>query len=51
MIVNLVRRAKQTKNEAVQQNANSTRHAFARLAFADYMNRFIAGDRTPRGPE
>ena len=28
-----------------------TRRTPARLAFADHMNRFIAGDRTPGSPE
>jgi hypothetical protein len=35
----------------VHQTDLRTRRTPARLAFADHMNRFIAGDRTPRGPK
>jgi len=38
MIGILVRRREQTKNEAVQQNANPTRRTSAHLAFAHYMD-------------
>jgi hypothetical protein len=41
MIGILVRRREQTENEVVQQTDTA-----ARLAFADHMNRFVAGDRT-----
>ena len=51
MIGNLVGRSEQTENEAVQQTDLRTRRTPARLAFADHMNRFIAGDRTPGSPE
>jgi hypothetical protein len=42
MIGILVRRREQTENEVVQKTDTA-----ARLAFADHMNRFVAGDRTP----
>src|SRR5271165_6700061 len=45
MIGNLVRRSEKTEDEAVQQNGHSTRHTFARLAFANHMYRLVAGDR------
>ena len=46
MIGILVRRREQTENEVVQHTDTT-----ARLAFADHMNRFVAGDRTPSSPE
>jgi hypothetical protein len=51
MIGNLVRRSEKTEDEAVQQNGHSTRHTFARLAFANHMDRLVAGDRAPSSPE
>ena len=39
----LARRREQVENEAVQQTDLRTRRSPARLAFADHMNRFIAG--------
>jgi hypothetical protein len=51
MIGNLVRRREKTENEAVQQNGYSTRRTFARLSFANHMDRFVAGDRAPSSPE
>src|SRR5271157_4305706 len=51
MIGNLARRREKTENEAVQLTDLRTRRTPARLAFADHMNRFIAGDRTPGSPE
>src|SRR5271165_7055925 len=47
MIGNLARCSKQIENEAVQETNLRTRRIPARLAFADHMHRFIAGDRTP----
>jgi hypothetical protein len=35
----------------VQQNANPTRRTFARLTFADHVDRFVACDRAPGSPE
>jgi hypothetical protein len=35
------------ENEAVRENAPFLRRTPARIAFANHMNRFIAGDRTP----
>ena len=46
MIGILVRCREQTENEVVQETDTA-----ARLAFADHMNRFVAGDRTPSSPE
>jgi NH3-dependent NAD+ synthetase len=51
MIGNLARRSEQTENELVQQNAHSTRRTLARWAFADHMDRLVAGDGTPSSPE
>ncbi len=51
MIGNLARRSEQTENKAVQCTDLRTRSTPARLAFADHMHRFIAGDRTPSSPE
>jgi hypothetical protein len=39
--------AKQTENEAVQYTDLRTRRTPVRLAFANHMNRFVAGDRAP----
>jgi hypothetical protein len=50
MIVNLVRRREQTENEAVQQTDLRSRRSPARLAFADHMNRFIAGSSYAKLP-
>src|ERR1700676_962845 len=50
MIGNLARRSEQTENKAVQCTDLRTRRTPARLAFADHMHRFIAGDRTPSSP-
>ena len=46
MIGILVRRREQTENEVVQYTDTA-----ARLAFADHMNRFVAGNRTSSSPE
>jgi hypothetical protein len=46
MIGILVRRREQTEHEVVQKTDTA-----ARLAFADHMNRLVAGDRTPSSPE
>src|SRR5262245_31027622 len=51
MIGNLVRRREKTEDEAVQQNGYSTRRTFARLSFANHMDRLVAGDRAPSSPE
>jgi hypothetical protein len=51
MIRNLVRRSEQTENEVVQQNDILICRTPTRSAFADHVNRFIAGDRTPSSPE
>ena len=48
MTVNLVRRSEQTENEEVQQ---TDLRAPVRLAFANHMDRLVAGDRTPSAPE
>jgi hypothetical protein len=44
MLVNLVRRRKQTENEEVQQTDLC---ASVRLAFANHMDRLVAGNRAP----
>src|SRR5271166_4627964 len=44
-------RAEQTKNEAMEETALRRRRASVRLAFADHMDRFVAGDRVPSSPE
>src|SRR5271169_3368332 len=46
MIGILVRRREQAENEVVQETDTA-----ARLAFANHMNRFVAGDRAPSSPE
>ena len=51
MIGNLARRSEQTENEVVQQKDILIRRTPTRLAFADHVNRFIAGDCTPSSPE
>jgi hypothetical protein len=51
MIGNLDHRSEQTENEPVQSTDLRTRRTPARLAFADHMNRLVAGDRTPSSPE
>ncbi len=51
MIGHLAIRSEQTENKAMKQNGHSSRCTPARLAFADHMDRFIAGDRTPSSPE
>ena len=51
MIGNLAPRSEQTENEAVQQTDLRTRRTPVRLAFADHLNRLIAGDRAPSSPE
>jgi len=51
MVGNLVRRCEQTNNKGMEQTNPRLRRASARLAFADHMDRFIAGDRTPSSPE
>ena len=48
MIGILVRRREQTENEAMQET--DLRCTATRLAFADHMNRFVAGDGTPSSP-
>jgi hypothetical protein len=45
------RRAKQTKNEAMEKTGPGRRCASRGLTFADHMNRFITGDRAPGSPE
>ena len=50
MIGNLARRSEQIENEAVQQTDLRTRLTPARLAFADHMHRFIAGNVGSRAP-
>jgi hypothetical protein len=50
-IGNLARRREQIENEAVQQTDLRTNRIPAGLAFADHMNRLIAGDRAPNSPE
>src|SRR6202171_5307189 len=42
---------KHTYNKAMEQTDFRTRRTPVRLAFADHMNRFIAGDSAPRTPE
>src|SRR5260370_8795583 len=51
MIGNLARRSEQTKNEAMEKTAPRRQRASVRLAFADHMDRFVAGDRAPSSPE
>ena len=51
MIGNSVRRREQTENEAVNKTDLRTRRTPVRLAFANHMNRFVAGDRAPSSPE
>ena len=48
MIVNLVRRRKQTENEEVQQTDLC---ASVRLAFANHMDRLVAGNCAPSAPK
>src|SRR6516164_10063866 len=48
MIVNLVRRRKQTENEEVQQTDLC---ASVGLAFADHMDRLVAGNCAPSAPK
>ena len=43
--------AEQAENEAVHQNNPPTRSTLASLAFADHMDRLVAGDRTPSSPK
>src|SRR5208282_4780673 len=43
--------AEQAENEAVHQNNPPTRSILASLAFADHMDRLVAGDRTPSSPK
>src|ERR1700731_773662 len=43
--------SKHTNNKAVQRTGPGAHRTPARLAFADHMNRFIAGDRTPGSPK
>ena len=49
MIGNSVRRREQTENEVVQYLR--TRRTPVGLAFANHMNRFVAGDRAPSSTE
>jgi hypothetical protein len=42
---------KHTYNKAMEQTDFRTRRTPVRLAFADHMNHFIAGDSAPRTPE
>src|SRR5260370_42413868 len=51
MIGNLARRSEQTKNEAMEKTAPRRQRASVRVAFADHMDRFGAGDRAPSSPE
>ena len=51
MIGNLARRREKTENEAVKLTDPRTRRTPARLAFADHMDRLVAGDRAPSSPE
>jgi len=51
MIGNLVRRREETNNEVVQQTDLRTRRTSVRLAFANHMDRLVAGDGAPSSPE
>jgi hypothetical protein len=51
MIGKLARRSEQTENKAVQQTDLRTRRTPARLAFADHLDRLVAGDCAPTCPE
>jgi hypothetical protein len=51
MIGHLAIRSEQTENEAMKQNGHSSRCTPARLAFADHMDRFIAGDSIRQAPQ
>ena len=51
MIGNLVGRREETNNEAVQQTHLDAHRTPPRLAFADHMNRFVAGDCAPGAPK
>jgi len=50
MIGNLVRRREKTEDEAPQQNGYSTRRTFARLSFANHMDRLVAGSSCVKLP-
>ena len=51
--MNQTSKSKHTNNKAMEQTDLRTHRTPARLAFADHMNRFIAGDRAelPRRSE
>ena len=51
MIGTSVRRREQPENEAVQLTDLRTRPHATRVAFADHMDRLVAGDRTSSSPE
>jgi hypothetical protein len=47
MIGNLARRSEQTENKAMEQTDARCRRTSRSLAFADHMDRFVAGERAP----
>jgi hypothetical protein len=51
MIVSLARRSEQSENEAVQHTDLRPCRAPVRLAPANHMDRFVAGDCAPSSPE
>src|SRR5271166_4788364 len=51
MIGNLARRREKTENEAVKLTDPRTRRTPARLAFADHMDRLVAGNCAPSAPK
>jgi hypothetical protein len=42
---------KHTNNKAMEQTDLRTHRIPARLAFADYMNRLVTGNRAPSSPQ
>ena len=50
MIGNLAR-GEQAENKAMEQTDLRRRRTSVRLAFANHMDRFVAGDRAPSSPE
>jgi hypothetical protein len=49
MIGNLACRSEQTENKAMEQTDARCRGTSRSLAFADHMDRFVAGERAPSG--
>ena len=49
MIGNLTRRSEQTENKAMEQTDAWCRRTSRSLAFADHMDRLLAGERAPSG--